>query len=127
MSGATVDTVEATPDQVVTYLASVIDSIGIPTRSQSVRDGYLDTRGYDVRNARPRGRDMYNPERVVVFRFWVDALPRNRTRVTSEVTYRATHDPSLDHRLAEVIAKPDHPGHLLLLAILDAAKSRAGG
>ena len=125
--GATIDTIAADPATVIEALAQVIDSIGIPTRSQSARDGYLDTRGYDVYNARPRGRDTYNPEHVVVFRFWADLIPGERSRVTGEATYRQTLDPSLAPRLADAVTTPRHPGHDLLLAILEAAKNRTGG
>ncbi len=126
-TGSTIDTIQATPDVVMERLADVIDSIGILKRSQSVRDGYLGTRGYDVQGARPRDRDIYNPERVVVFRFWADPMSRGRTRVTGEATYLKTHDPSLPTRLAETLVTPGHPGHAQLRAILDALKSQAGG
>ncbi len=126
-AGSTIDTIQATPDVVIERLADVIDSMGILKRSQSVRDGYLDTRGYNVQDTRPRERDLYNPERVVVFRFWADPMSRGRTRLTGEATYLKTHDPSLQTRLAETLVTPDHPGHAQLRAILDALKSQAGG
>jgi hypothetical protein len=127
LSGAIVDTMLTPPGTVIDALAQTIDSVGMTVRHESTRDGYLETRSFDVRSGVNRGRDIYNPERVIVLRFWADLIPGQRTRVTGEASYRTTSDPSLDNRLAEKMAARDHEGYLLLVQILRITKSRIRG
>lgn len=127
ISGAIVDTVLADPPGTIAALARAVDSAGLSVRTESVRDGYLETRAWDVRSRVDRSRDLYNPQRVIILRFWADLLPGDRTRVTAEVTHRTTSDPSIDARQAETMAARDHEGYDLLREILLAAKQRLAG
>jgi len=127
ITGAIVDTVFADPATTVEALAHAVDSAGLTARTESTRDGYLETRGFDIRAQVNRSRNLYNPQRVVILRFWADLIPGARTRVTAEVTHRTTSDPSLDERLTETMAAPGHEGYDLLREILTATKRRFAG
>lgn len=120
------DTVSADLRQTVGALASALQAQGLPVNVASERDGYVETRRFDVRTGRARGADAHHPDRIAVLRFWAEATPRGTTRVQSEAAVRWTADPSLTPRLAEVMADEDHPARQLLDRVLDAIKRRFG-
>jgi hypothetical protein len=96
-------------------------------RRVSPRDGFLETRGYDIEAKTPKDGDTFDPARVIVIRIWADSLPGDRSLVTAEAAYRRSSDPSEVPRRTEVMAQPDHPGRQLILAVLQATKARFHG
>lgn len=127
LTGALVDTLTTPPTMAIAALSRAVDSAGLTVRRESTRDGYMETRGYDVEAGVNRNDDVYNPKRIVVLRFWADLIPGDRSRITAEASYRTTSDPSVDRRLSETMADRDHAGYDLLLQIVRSAKGRVGG
>ena len=124
---ALVDTVSAHPRDVIRDLSARLESEGLTLRRVSPRDGFLETRGFDVAARVTRDVDIRDPTRVFVIRIWADSLPGVRSLVTAEAAYRRTSDPSQTMRQSEVMAQPEHAGRQLVVAVIQATKAHFRG
>ncbi len=122
-----IDTIAGDPESVIQALAEHVGAEGIDIKRLSIVDAYLETERYDVEGGRRSAPNRTHPERVIVLRFWADVVGIRLTAVTAEVTHPRTSDPSLPPRLAEMMARPGHPGLLLLRKILDDVKEELSG
>ena len=120
---AAVDTSNSEPSITLTAIESQINERGLPIRRSNARDGYLETRRFDLETETVDGAAIHDSQRAIVMRFWVNPVPGKRSQIISEVVYRRTADPSVSNRAAEALVPPDHPARELLAEVLAAVKA----
>lgn len=118
---APVDTIPGDADRVVTAAAARIAQRGLEIRLNAPREGYLETRWFDLvaRRSVAIGAD---PNRVIRLRLFADPVTPRATLLTIEALYRRTLDPSIPEREAELMVPPGTPGDSLARNVISEVK-----
>jgi hypothetical protein len=124
---ALIDTLPTAPNIVIRGALQEVTAEGMRVQAVSTNEGYLETGWYHPEARRPAGALASGVQRVIKLRFWTDSVGPGRTQLTSEAVIRRTADPSLDPRVAEIMAPDDHPGHQILRRMLDSLRAQFGG
>lgn len=106
-------------------LAEALRADTIPIRKIQIRDGYLESPWFDIRNGRPTNRRPSGPG-VVRVRAWVDPSRPGSSRLTIETLYRPLADPSLPERELERQVARDHRTARKVEAVLGRLVQRYG-
>jgi hypothetical protein len=106
-------------------LAEALRADTIPIRRVEVRDGYLESPWFDIRNGRPTKRRPSGPG-VVRVRAWIDPARPGSSRLTIETLYRPLSDPSLPARELERQVARDHRTARKVEAVLGRLVQRYG-
>lgn len=125
---APVDTLDATPIEVIQEVSARLNAEDIQLQWSSPEEGYLETMWYNVISRESGVTDRGNPERFIKIRFWADPVGENRTQLTSEVALQRTTDPSVvNPRDREMYVPRGHAGQQILDRILAGVRERFGG
>lgn len=120
---AITDTIVGEPAIIIEQLAELLLEEGIELRWVRVREGYVETKWFDLNTGIPGGGRSLNTESVVRLRFWADLAMEHATAVVGEAVHRRVVDPSLPVRETEAHVAPEHPGHELLLHVFELLNS----
>lgn len=123
---AVIDTLGATPAEVIRELATLVTAEGLIIRVSSPEEGYLETDWYDAGAATSGGTPFADPRRSTLLRFFADAEGEDKTRLAAEAVVRRTLDPSVPSREGEMMAAPGHPGSEILRRVVTALDARFG-
>src|SRR5262249_7692870 len=123
---AAIDTIQADAAVVIREAAERIVARGLALRTNAPREGYLETRWFDLasRKSNPRGSD---PNRIIRLRLYADAATPAATKLTVETVYRRNIDPSVPERQLELMVPTGSPGDTLARAVMAEVKRRHGG
>ena len=122
-----IDTVQAEAGGLIEELERRATGEGFSIRVSSVLDGYIETDWLNLVTQESDDGDTAHPERVILLRFWVDAVGPLGYQLTAEAVHRRVLDPSLDQRQTEVMVPEGHEGEAMLLRILRGIRERFGG
>ena len=120
---AITDTVAGEPESIVERLSELLQAEGIELRWVRVREGYVETKWFDPITGGTGGGRSLNTDGIVRMRFWTDIVMEHQSVVVGEVVNRRLVDPSLPTRETEAHVPPEHPGHAILLQILESLAS----
>ena len=120
---AITDTVAGEPETIVEQLSELLQDEGIELRWVRAREGYVETKWFDPVSGKTGGGRSLNTAGVVRLRFWTDLVMEHESVVVGEAVHRRVVDPSLPVREREAHVAPEHPGHELLLHIIEALAS----
>jgi hypothetical protein len=123
---ARVDTVNALPPAVVQEINSRINTENMRPQWSSPDEGFLESQWFNLVTQESGVTDRANPDRVILLRFFVDPLEGGKSRITSEVVYKRTTDPSVLPRDQEMMVPAGHPGDQVLQRVLRGVKERFG-
>ncbi len=98
-------------------LASALEGDSVPISRVVPRDGYLETPWLDAATMKPAPGQPVGPS-VVRLRGWVDPSRYGFSRLTVEVVYRTTVDPSLPVRETEAEVPYTNPARARVRALL---------
>ena len=98
-------------------LAAALQAAGLSVERASAREGYLETRWFDVTTRASTSPPFSNLDRVVKMRFFADDM-QGRTRLLAECVQRVTWDPSVPQRELERMVPDGHPGRVLMDSVL---------
>lgn len=107
---------------VITELEAAVRRAGLVIARSAAREGYLETRWYDLTAHASAAPPWNHLDRVVRLRFYADPID-TRTRLVAECVLRYRYDPSLPDRDLERMAPEHHPGRVLLDSLLAPFKS----
>lgn len=116
---AVVFTSPAPASAILTTLEDSLTARGVAIQSVVPREGYLETRWYDLRSRAAVAEPIGDFDHVVRWRFFVDPIGLH-TRVIAESVRRTGWDPSRPPRDLEAMLPPDHAGRLLMDSVLTA-------
>ena len=118
---APVDTIQADAAVVIREAAERIVARGLMLRTNAPREGYLETRWYDLvsRKSNASGSDA---NRIFRLRLFADPATPVATKLTVETVYRRILDPSLPERERELMVPPGSPGDTLARAMIAEVK-----
>lgn len=110
------------PDTVIVQLDARLRSLGIGVAVAAPREGYLESRWFDL-EARADAAPPWNRlDSIVKFRFFADPV-QGRTRLLAEAMRRIAWDPSLPERELERMVPDGHPARALLDSVLIAIRA----
>lgn len=98
-------------------LSTALQAAGLSIERVSAREGYLETRWFDVTARASTAPPFGNLDRVVKMRFFADDM-QGRTRLLAECVQRVVWDPSLPQRELERMVPEGHPGRVLMDSVL---------
>jgi hypothetical protein len=110
-------------DELTARLATLMRDSGLVVAVEAPREGYLESRWYDLDRRRSVGEPFRRLDRIVKLRIYVDPVGR-RTRVIGECVRRVAWDPSRPNRELESMVPDAHPGRDLLAMILAGLPAR---
>ena len=124
---ADVDTVNATPVEVIQEIAQRMVVEDIQVQWTSPEEGYIETMWYNIVSRESGVTDRSNPERIVKLRFWADPAGEGMTKVTGEAVLQRGDPSIVNPRDREMMAPPGHAGGAILQRVFDALNERFGG
>lgn len=105
------------PVELLGELYSVLRTRGFAIDLIAPREGFLETRWYDLSSRTATEPPFRHFDRIVKLRFFADPV-QGRTRLLAECVRRIAWDPSLPERELERMVPLDHPGRLLLDSLI---------
>ena len=94
-------------------LAASVQAAGFAVQRISAREGYLETRWFDVTTRQSVAPPFNDLDRKVKLRFFADDM-QGRTRLLAECVQRIAWDPSVPERELERVVPEGHPGRVLM-------------
>jgi hypothetical protein len=107
-------------------LAQALEADSIPALRVRLRDGYIESRWFDISSGRPTNRRPIGSG-IVRVRAWADPARPGDTQLRVETLYRPLADPSLPERELEHQVPPDHPIAIKIRSTLQDLVKRYGG
>ena len=104
-------------DIVLTALQDSLAAHGLAVRVLAPREGYLETRWFDLAARLSVAAPFGGPDGVVKLRFFVDPVGLH-TRIIAESVRRISWDPSRPERELEAMVPEGEPGRALLDSLL---------
>jgi len=105
--------------EVISLLEAAVRASGLEVARSAPREGYLETRWFDLDRRASVAPPFSGFDRVVKLRFYADP-EQGRTRLLAECTVRIVWDPSLPERELERMVPEGHAGRALLDSIVAA-------
>ena len=94
-------------------LSAAVQAAGFTVQRISAREGYLETRWFDVTTRQSVSPPFSGLDRVVKLRFFADDI-QGRTRLLAECVQRIAWDPSVPERELERVVPEGHLGRVLM-------------
>ena len=114
-------------------LAAAVQRAGVGVAAVERREGYVESRWFDVARRAPTSDPFDHLDRIVKLRFFADPVA-GHTRLFAECVTRIAWDPSVPQRELERMTDSTHAGRALLDTLLLAVKpflfkdtTKAGG
>jgi hypothetical protein len=107
-------------------LAQALEADSIPRLRVRLRDGYIESRWFEVASRRPTSKRPIGPG-IVRVRAWADPARPGDTQLRVETVYRPLADPALPERELERQVPPDHPVAIQIRNTLQDLLKRYGG
>lgn len=116
------------PGKIAAEAASWLTAQGIVVERWSERDAYVETTWYDTtaKRARSGEGDLDRLLTSVKIRCWADPGAPGQSRITVEVVYRPSFDPSEPPREREVVLPPKSGGRAIVERMLADLNKRLG-
>ncbi len=106
---ATSDTFPLAPDSATIRIGEILRDEGVELEHLRPREGYVESKWYDMSTGRTVSASSLNTHSVVRFRFWTDPTTEGTSTVVGEAARRSRIDPSQPIRLTEQPVPTDHP------------------
>lgn len=110
-----IDTVAATMGEAIEAVRLRLMADSVPVHRFDREDGYLETEWIQF-------EEVDGPRGNVVIRLWADPILGQRVRLTAEVAYEWTRDPSRIQRDRERSAPVDHPARTYIINTMRAVR-----
>lgn len=124
--GALLDTLTASPGEVIKTLATTLAESGFKVRRVSEAEGYVETAWFDPVTQRSVGQEHLHTARVFRLRAFADSIPPNRCQLALEAVYQRIADPSQPGRVDEILVPPGSHADSLAHRILVDLQQRFG-
>ncbi|UCD24365.1 MAG: hypothetical protein JSW51_00145 [Gemmatimonadota bacterium] len=121
------DTMPLLPDSAIIQIGALLAAEGIEIQHLRPREGYVESKWFDIAAGRTVGASSLDTESVVRFRFWSDPATPGNSVVTGEAVRRRVIDPSQPERETEQPVPADHPAAELLQRMLAALNAGPQG
>jgi hypothetical protein len=120
---ATSDTFPLAPDSAAIRIGEILRDEGVELEHFRPREGYVETKWYDMSVGRTVSASSLNTQSVVRFRFWTDPAAEGRSTVIGEAARRSRIDPSQPVRETERPVPTDHPAAELIQRVFAALRT----
>ena len=114
------DTFPLSPDSAIVMIGEILAAEGVEIQHIRPREGYVESKWFDVGAGRAVSASSIDTDSVVRFRFWTDPATPGMSLVVGEVVRRRVIDPSQPEREIEQPVPADHPATELLQRMLAA-------